>query len=107
MTSASAPSSLVSHDDNSPADAVRHRLKKRRRTSASKASSRRYQRSGPASRQNARIAAGVTEASTIDESAPYALYAAAFFSSRSSRRRILPTLVLGRSVLNSICLGTL
>ena len=35
-------------------------------------------------------------------------YAAAFFfSSRSSRRRILPTLVFGRSVLNSICFGTL
>jgi hypothetical protein len=33
--------------------------------------------------------------------------AAAFFSSRSSRRRILPTLVFGSSVLNSICFGTL
>ena len=33
--------------------------------------------------------------------------AAAFFSSRSSRRRILPTLVFGRSVLNSISFGTL
>jgi hypothetical protein len=36
-----------------------------------------------------------------------AAQAAAFFSSRSSRRRILPTLVFGRSVLNSICFGTL
>src|SRR2546421_7336885 len=65
MTSASAPSSLVSHDDNSPAAARCHRPRKRRRTSASKASSRRYQRSGPASRQNARISAGATEASPI------------------------------------------
>src|SRR5689334_14582538 len=72
MTSASAPSSLVSHDDRSPATARCHRSKKRRRTSASKASSRLYQRSGPASRQNARIAAGVTEASTIGRK-PYAL----------------------------------
>src|SRR5205085_5402833 len=98
--------SLVSHDDNSPAAAHCHRPKKRRRTSASKASSRLYQRAGPALRQNVRISAGVTEASTIGRK-PYALYAAAFFSSRSSRPRILPTLVLGRSVLNSICLGTL
>ena len=30
-----------------------------------------------------------------------------FFSSRSSRRRILPTLVLGRSVRNSMYLGHL
>src|SRR6478672_420122 len=69
MTSASAPSSLVSHETNSPAAARCHRSRKRRHTSASKASSRRYQRSGPASRQNARISAGVTEASTIDEGA--------------------------------------
>ncbi|MEH2472675.1 hypothetical protein V1281_006136 [Nitrobacteraceae bacterium AZCC 2161] len=34
-------------------------------------------------------------------------YAAAFFSSRNSRRRILPTLVFGSEVRNSICLGTL
>ena len=33
--------------------------------------------------------------------------AAAFFSSRNSRRRIFPTLVFGNSFLNSICLGTL
>src|SRR6516162_11310474 len=33
--------------------------------------------------------------------------AAAFFSSRSWRRRIFPTLVFGSSVLNSMCLGTL
>src|SRR4029453_10473982 len=70
MTSASAPSSLVSQDDNSPAAAHCHRPRKRRRTSASKPSSRRYQRSGPASRQNARMSAGVTAASTIDS--PYA-----------------------------------
>src|SRR4030095_11466417 len=70
MTSASAPLSLVSHDDKSPAAACCHRPRKRRRTSASKASSRRYQRSGPASRQNARIPAGVTAASTIGS--PYA-----------------------------------
>src|SRR6476619_542526 len=69
MTSASAPSSLVSHETNSPAAAHCHRPRKRRHTSASKASSRRYQRSGPASRQNARISAGVTEASTIGECA--------------------------------------
>src|SRR2546430_442291 len=36
-----------------------------------------------------------------------AVQAAAFFSSRNSRRRILPTLVLGSEVLNSICFGTL
>src|SRR6187401_566579 len=71
MTSASAPSSLVSHDDSSPAAAHCHSPRKRRRTSASKASSRRYQRSGPASRQNTRIPVGVTAASTIDS--PYAL----------------------------------
>src|SRR5213076_2326698 len=34
---------------------------------ASNASSGVYQRSGPASRQNARMSAGVTEASTMDE----------------------------------------
>src|SRR4051795_2418923 len=67
MTSASAPSSLPSHDDNSPAAARCHRPRKRRRTSTSKASSRRYQRSGPASRQKAKMPAGVTEASTIGE----------------------------------------
>src|SRR5258708_20192771 len=33
--------------------------------------------------------------------------AAAFFSSRSSRRRIFPPLVFGSSVLNSICFVTL
>src|SRR5882724_6939340 len=43
----------------------------------------------------------------ITQGEPAGPQAAAFFSSRSSRRRILPTLVLGRSVLNSICLGTL
>src|SRR4051795_4453548 len=73
MTSASAPSSLPSHDDNSPAAARCHRPRKRRRTSASKASSRRYQRSGPASRQKAKMPAGVTEASTIGEGARTAL----------------------------------
>src|SRR5213595_2141655 len=67
MTSASAPSSLPSHDANSPAAARCHRPRKRRRTSASNASSGVYQRSGPASRQNARMSAGVTEASTMDE----------------------------------------
>ena len=36
-----------------------------------------------------------------------AVQAAAFFSSRNSRRRIFPTLVFGRSVRNSICFGTL
>src|SRR6185369_14543207 len=72
MTSASAPSSLPSHDDNSPAAARCHRPRKRR-TSASKASSRRYQRSGPASRQKAKMPAGVTEASTIGEGARTAL----------------------------------
>src|SRR5206468_11155016 len=46
---------------------------KRRCTSASKASSRRYQRSGPASRQKAKMPAGVTEASTIGEGARTAL----------------------------------
>src|SRR3954469_4370837 len=69
MTSASAPSSLASQADNSPAAARCQRPRKRKHTSASKASSRRYQRSGPASRQNARIAAGVTESSIIDEGA--------------------------------------
>src|SRR5215218_2654088 len=70
MTSASAPSSPASHEDNSPAAAHCHMPRKRRRTSASKASSRRYHRSGPASRQNARIPAGVSAASTIE--GPYA-----------------------------------
>src|ERR1700712_5610983 len=58
MVSASAPSSVASQDDNSPAAAFRHKPRKRRRTSASNASSRLYQRSWPASRQNFRMSAG-------------------------------------------------
>src|SRR5437016_5578991 len=60
MTSASAPSSLASQDASSPATARRHRPRYRPRTPASNSSSRVYQRSGPASRQKARIAAGAT-----------------------------------------------
>src|SRR5215211_4089885 len=73
MTSASAPSSLPSHDDNSPAAARCHRPRKRRRTSASNASSGVYQRLGPASRQKAKMPAGVTGASAIDRKPARAL----------------------------------
>src|SRR5262245_27970698 len=66
MTSASVPSSLVSHDDISPAAALCHRSKKRWRTSASNASPGVYQRLGLASRQNASMPAGVTETSTME-----------------------------------------
>src|SRR3984893_18357355 len=59
MTSASAPSSVVSHDDSSPAAAFRPSSRKRPRTSASNVSSRSYHRSGPAARQKARISASV------------------------------------------------
>src|SRR5262249_19210247 len=55
----SAPSSLSSQDDRFPAAALSQSCRKRRLTSASKASSRVYQRSGPAWRQNERMSAGV------------------------------------------------
>src|SRR5258706_10245523 len=60
MTSATAPSSLLSQDASSPATAACQRPRYRPRTPASKPSSRVYQRSGPASRQKARISAGAT-----------------------------------------------
>src|SRR5437016_9391118 len=59
MTSARAPSSLVSQDESFPAAASCQRPRKRRRTSSSKAPSFLYQRSGPASRQNASTPAGL------------------------------------------------
>src|SRR3977135_2847677 len=65
MTSASAPSSVVSQDDSPPAAAFRHSSRKRLRTSASNVSSRSYQRSRPAARQNARISAGVTPQASV------------------------------------------
>src|SRR5712664_3653169 len=65
MTSASAPSSVVSHDDSSPAAAFRHSSRKRPRTSASNVSSGSYQRSRPATRQKARISAGVTPQASV------------------------------------------
>src|SRR6266481_8839623 len=65
MTSASAPSSVVSHDDSSPAAAFRHSSRKRLRTSASNASSGSYQRSRPAARQKARISAGATSQASV------------------------------------------
>src|ERR1700761_8125851 len=65
MVSASAPSSLASHADNPSTVAARHRSRYRWRTSASKASSFLYQRSRPASCQNARISAGVAAASPV------------------------------------------
>src|SRR6267143_4840636 len=65
MTSASAPSSLVSHDDSSPAAAFRHSSRKRQRTSASNVSSGSYQRSRPAARQKARISAGATSQASV------------------------------------------
>ena len=79
MTSASAPSSLASHDDNSPAAACRHRSRKRRRTSASNASSRLYQRSWPASRQNAKNAGRRDVSFSHRQDARTRLQAAAFF----------------------------
>jgi hypothetical protein len=59
MTSASAPSSVASHDKSSPATAFCHSARKRRLTSASNASLRSYQASRPASRQKARMPAGL------------------------------------------------
>src|ERR1700720_2458321 len=70
MTSASAPSSVVSQDDSSPAAAFRHSSRKRRRTSASKVSSGSYQRSRPAARQKARISAGVTPPASVMDRRP-------------------------------------
>src|SRR3984957_15736535 len=58
MTSASAPSSVVSQEDNSPATAFCQRARNRSRMLASKASSRLYQRSSPAARQKARTSSG-------------------------------------------------
>src|SRR5882672_1815262 len=65
MVSASAPSSVISHDDSPPAAAFRHSSRKRPRTSASNISSRSYQRSRPAARQKARISAGVTPQASV------------------------------------------
>src|SRR5689334_9600606 len=68
MVSASAPSSLASQDDSPPAAALCHTSRKRRRTSASKSASFSYQRSRPASRQKARISAGVGSPADMTDS---------------------------------------
>src|SRR5487761_2171252 len=65
MTSASAPSSEASQDDSPPAAACRHRARNRLRTTASNAASRPYQRSRPASRQNARISSGIMSRASV------------------------------------------
>src|SRR5258705_7533885 len=65
MTSASAPSSVVSHDDSSPAAAFRHSSRKRLRRSASNGASGSFQRARPAARQKARISAGAASQASV------------------------------------------
>jgi hypothetical protein len=60
IKSASVPSSLSCQSSRWPASAAFHVARKRRRISASNASSFLYQRSYPASRQNVMISVGVT-----------------------------------------------
>ncbi len=101
ISSASAPSALCSQALSLPAaaasrsrESARGFRRRRRRPSRTSAS-------GPASRQNATTSAGATSRHRSCQSGVMD------YSSRSARRRILPTLVFGSSARNSMCFGTL